>query len=104
MKYQLVLQFPGDLLSDAGGPKALEEELIKTLGDDVYVDGYDLGVDETSLFIFTPDPLATFARASKVLERWDLLDSVAAAHRATETECYTVIWPQDCHRAFRLGA
>jgi hypothetical protein len=103
MKYQLVLQFPGDVLLDAGGPKALEQDLIATLGDDVYVDGYDLGADNTSLFIFTPDPLATFARASQVLERWDLLDAVAAAHRPTDTECYTVIWPEGCHRTFRIA-
>jgi hypothetical protein len=103
MKYQLVLQFPGDSLADAGGPKALEEDLIKVLGDEVYVDGYDLGRDETTLFIFTPDPLSTFGRASEVLERWDLLDSVTAAHRPSEADNYTVIWPQDCRRAFRTG-
>jgi len=102
MKYQLVLQFPEDLLSDAGGPKALEAELIKILVEDVYVDGYDLGAGDTSIFIFTPDPVATFALASEVLERWDLLDSVSAAHRPTETDCFTVIWPQDCPRSFRL--
>jgi hypothetical protein len=103
MKYQLVLQLPADLLSDAGGAKAFEEELTTTLGDGVYVDGYDLRADNTSFFIFTPDPLATFARASTVLERWDLLDSVAAAHRPTDTECYTVIWPQNCHRMFQIA-
>jgi hypothetical protein len=102
MKYQLVLQLPGDLLADAGGAKALEKELTTTLGDDVYVDGYDLRADNTSFFIFTPDPVATFAHASTVLERWELLDSVAAAHRQTDMECYTVIWPQGRHRMFQI--
>jgi hypothetical protein len=103
MKYQLVLQFPGDLLLDAGGPEALEAELIKSLGDDVYVDGYDLGATDTFFFVFTPDPLATFARAGEVLKRWELLDSVTAAHRPSETDCYTVIWPEACQRAFRIA-
>ena len=75
MKYQLVLQFPCDSFSDTGRASALEEELIETLGDGVYVDGHDLGVSDTSFFIFTPDPTVTFGRASEVLERWDLMES-----------------------------
>jgi hypothetical protein len=101
-KYQLVLQFPCDPFSDTGGRSALEEELIKTLGDGVYVDGHDLGVSDTSFFIFTPDPAATFGRASEVLERWDLMESVTAAHREADAEQYTVIWPHDCRKTFKI--
>jgi hypothetical protein len=103
MKYQLVLQFPCDSFSDEGGASALEEELIKSLGDSVYVDGHDLGVSDTSFFIFTPDPAATFGRASEVLERWDLMESVTAAHREADAEQYTVIWPHDCRKAFKIA-
>jgi hypothetical protein len=103
MKYQLVLQFPSETFSDDSRAIALEEELSAVLGDDVYVDGHDLGVDETSVFIFTPDPVATFARARQVLERWDLMDSVAAAHREADGESYTLIWPDDRRKAFSIA-
>jgi hypothetical protein len=103
MKYQLVLQFPGDALEEAGGALALEQALTKALGEDVYVDGHDLGSFETSLFIFTPDPAETFARAREVLDRWDLLEAVTAARRDSDSDAYTVIWPHDCRKAFSVA-
>ena len=103
MKYQLALQFPSDMLLEMGGATALEEALTTALGEDSYVDGSDLGFSETTLFIFTSDPAATFERAGSVLERWNLMESVIAAHRPSDGETYTVIWPHDCRKAFSIA-
>jgi len=103
MKYQLVLQFPSDSFFDDNAAAALEEELTQVLGDSAYVDGHDLGLSETSIFVFTADPAKTFGRATQLLERKDLLESVTAAHRETDSDRYTVIWPQDFRKEFKLA-
>ena len=102
MKYQLVLQFPSDAFDDESAVATLERALIELLGDDAYVDGIDLGPAETSVFIFSADPAITFCRVTPLLERKELLESVTAAHRQTDIERYTVIWPPDCRKQFRI--
>jgi hypothetical protein len=93
MRYQLVLQFRGDRLADYDAMVALEDELIEELTD-ADVDGHDVGSGETNIFIFTSDPKRTFQQARLVLERRQVLQSVTAAHRRTDGEEYTVIWPR----------
>jgi hypothetical protein len=102
MKYQLVLQVPSDALEEAGGIAALERALLKALGNDVYIDGHEEGETSTSIFIFTPDPAATFERARDVLDELELLEAVTAAHRESDSDSYTLIWPPDCRETFSL--
>ena len=102
MDYQLVLQFRGDSLADFDAMVALEDELTNQLGDSADVDGHDVGSGETNIFIFTSDPAATFRRARPVLESRQQLQAVTAAYREVEGESYTVIWPEDSQREFKI--
>ncbi|HWF20445.1 MAG TPA: ABC transporter [Verrucomicrobiae bacterium] len=62
-KYQLVLQFQGDTLTDYDAMIKLENLLIKKLGHSAKVDGHDCGSGETNIFIFTFDPALTFLQS-----------------------------------------
>jgi hypothetical protein len=103
VKYQLVLQFPSDSFLEDADAAALEQDLIQLLGDSAYVDGHDLGASETSIFVFTADPVGTFDSASTLLKRRDLFDCVTAAQREADGDTYTVIWPEDCRKEFKLS-
>lgn len=103
MQYQLILQFRGDSLADYDAMIALEDDLTEQLGDLAHVDGHDCGSGETNIFIFTPDPAATFQRVRPVLERTRQLQAVTAAHREVDGERYTVIWPEGSRREFRVS-
>ena len=102
MRYQLVLQFCGDTLGDYDAMIALEDLLIKDLGNSAKVDGHDCGSGETNIFIFTSDPAATFEKARPVLERAECLQAVTAAYREADGEQYTVIWPEGYDGKFRV--
>ena len=102
MDYQLVLQFRGDSLEDLDATVAMEDDLIKELGDSAHVSGHDVGSGETNIFIVTSDPAATFHRARPVLERRQQLQSVTVAYREVEGEQFTVIWPKGSLREFRV--
>jgi len=102
MKYQLVLQFRGDSLSDFDAMVALEDELTEELKDLADVDGHDFGSGEMNIFIFTADPTATFKRVRPVLERRQQLQSVTAAFREADGEQFAVIWPEGSRKKFRV--
>src|SRR5476649_2119978 len=103
MRYQLTLQFSGDSLADHDAMVALEDELSEQLGNVADVDGHDVGSGETNIFISTSDPVAAFHRVRPVLERTQHLQAVTAAYREVGSERYTVIWPEDSRREFRLA-
>jgi hypothetical protein len=102
MRYQLVLQFPGDALSDFDAMVALEDALIEDLGHSADVDGHDCGSGETNIFIFTPKPELTFATVRQRLEQEGRLSSVIAAYRPADGEHYTVIWPVGAAHDFKI--
>jgi hypothetical protein len=82
---------------------ALEEDLIGQLEGLAEVDGHDVGCGGVNVFIFTSDPRATFQRARSLLERRNCLRVVTAAYRAVNGERYTVIWPEDSTKEFRIA-
>lgn len=102
MKYQLVLQFPGDTLADFDAMVALEDVLTQDLSRSAKVDGHDCGSGETNIFIFTTDPQATFAIVRQRLRLEERLDSVIAAYRPTDGEDYTVVWPKEYDHEFNI--
>jgi len=103
MKYQLILQFPGQSLSEYDAIVDLEEHLSKELAGSADVDGHDVGPDTINLFIWTTDPAATFEQATPVLERLEHFDWVTAAYREANEDRYTVIWPEDWKKEFKLN-
>ena len=103
MKYQLALQFPGRSATDYDAMVALEAALASALGEAAEVDGHDVGADAMNLFILTDDPAATFEQVKPVLERHEQLDWVTAAYREMEADRYTVIWPPDWRKEFRIA-
>lgn len=103
MKYQLVLQFPGASLSDYDAAVRIEEALNDALNGSAEVDGHDVGADQVNLFIWTDDPSSTFAQAKEVLERLEQFEWVTAAYRADNGDSYTVLWPEDWRKEFKVG-
>ncbi len=82
---------------------ALEDELITELGDSADVDGHDAGSGETNIFILTDDPVATFQRSLRTLERRQTLRRVTAAYRLVEGEEYIVVWPEGSTDGFKVA-
>jgi hypothetical protein len=103
MKYQLALQFPGRSATDYDTMVELEAALIAALGETAEVDGHDVGTDTMNLFIVTDNPAATFAQVKPVLERHEQLEWATAAYREAEVDRYTVIWPPDWRKEFRIA-
>ena len=102
MRYQLVLQFRGDILADYDAMVALEDQLIEDLGRSAKVDGHDCGSGETNISIFTSDPAATFWKVRHTLQREGRLQAVTAAYREVEGEHFTVLWPEGSQSEFRV--
>jgi hypothetical protein len=103
MKYQLALQFPGRLGTDYDTMVTLEAALTAALGEGAEVDGHDVGSEAMNLFIFTDDPRATFEQVKSLLERHEQLEWVTAAYREVDSDRYTVIWPPDWRKEFKIG-
>ena len=103
MRYQLVLQFQGDSVSDYDALLVLEGWLIEALGNSAEVDGHDVGSGETNIFVITDTPEATFGRVKVVLEKLDLLSDVTAAHRLASGDHYTLVWPEHSSKPFTVA-
>jgi hypothetical protein len=101
MKYQLVLQFPGQDTDDFEDLIHLEDALITQLGANHIVDGHDFGTHAMNVFILTDDPESAFARAKDVLHH-SLLDTMKAAYRLATSKDYTVLWPENFEGTFSV--
>jgi hypothetical protein len=99
-RYQLVLQFQGDLVDDYDKLIALEEQLIEELGESAEVDGHDFGSGEFNIFIFTTNPADIFLNLKPILTRAKVLEALIAAYRPVEGEDYTVIFPKNFKGCF----
>jgi hypothetical protein len=69
MKYQLVLQFLGDSLTDHDALIALEDRLTVALEPAHVVDGHDFGSGQMNIFVHSDDPLAAFAAPGNQLSQ-----------------------------------
>lgn len=102
MKYQLVLQFPANSIADYGEMIALEDELIEKLGPSAKVDGHDCGSGEMNIFIYTDVPKKIFETIRPVVAKRKLIGNLVAAYRETTGEAYTVVWPIEFTKQFRI--
>ena len=102
MRYQLVIQFPAESLTDFDEMVALEDRLIADLGTSAKVDGHDFGSGTANIYIFTTEPEMTFWRVRQRLQQEGRLQSVTAAHRLVDGNDFTVIWPKDSKTPFSI--
>ena len=103
MRYQLVIQFPGDSLTDYDRLVSVEARLTAALADVAEVDGHDVGSGEANIFVLTEDPTGAFALALPVLKECVAIGGMRAAFRDVGGEAYTVIWPQQFRGTFALA-
>jgi hypothetical protein len=80
----------------------LEEHLDAVLSGTAEVDGHDVGSGEMNIFIFTPNPAATFERCLPELAS-SSLRLLGAAHREISAESYQRIWPADSSIPFVIA-
>ena len=102
MKYQLVLQFPGDSLTDFDELASLEQTLEKTLSGTANVDGHDFGAREFNIFILTDDPVRAFKLAEPIIEAGKHIQQLKAAYRELQHDRFTMLWPPDLQH-FRIA-
>lgn len=102
MRYQLVLQFRAESLSDFDELVSLEDRLISDLGSSADVDGHDFGSGTANIFILTSEPEMTFRKVHERLQEDGRLQPAIAAHRPVDGGNYTVIWPKDSKTAFTV--
>jgi len=102
MKYQLALQFPANSIADYDAMIVLEDELIKALGASAKVDGHDCGSGEMNIFVHTDEPEKTFEKIRPVVAKRESVENLVAAYRELTGEKYTVIWPIEFKKQFRI--
>jgi hypothetical protein len=103
MRYQLVLQFRSSAFIDLDAVVALEDNLIARLAGVADVDGHDFGSEEANLFVLTSNPTGTFFAIRPALESAGLLSSVTVAYRPINEDDYTVLWPEQSDKVFRVA-
>jgi hypothetical protein len=64
-------------------------------GEYASVDGYDFGVDEFNIFIFTSDPKSTWKTAFDALKMSPMSVGMRAGFRPKNGSGYTPLWPAD---------
>lgn len=92
MKYQLVLQFPGEKIEDFDQMLRLEMDLDLSLGAEHEVVGHDFGSGEMNIFIHTDNPVEAYNKAKASLNKLAPMDYIAA-YRELKGEGYTVLHP-----------
>lgn len=95
MQFILVLQWSAASESDYEALLAMEDALEADLdAAHGFVDGHDFGSGEMNIFVQTDLPFAAFQDAQASLsidQRWA---DVRAAFRSTDSDLYTVVWPE----------
>ena len=94
VRFQLIIQLPGDASGDLDRLVALEDVLIDRLGPDAEVDGHDIGSSQGNIFVLTTSPECTFAQVRPLLLESGLLGVTRVAYRNLEGGKFTVLWPE----------
>ena len=103
MRFQLIVQLPGDAGADLDTLVALENELIGRIGFGAEVDGHDIGMSEGNIFVLTDAPRDTFAQIQPLLRQRGLLGVARVAYRTLEGGTFTVLWPEAFTGRFEVG-
>jgi hypothetical protein len=102
VRYQLIVQIPGDTSGALDTLVALENDLVDALGASGEVDGHDIGSGEGNIFVFTDRPVEAFSQIRSLLAERRLLASARVAYRDACGQRYTVLWPEESDGAFRV--
>jgi len=94
MRFQLIIQLPGDTSADLDGLVTLEDELVGQLCSSAEVDGHDIGRSQGNIFVLTDSPAATFAQIRPLLLQKRLLGEARVAYRNLSGGAFTVLWPE----------
>jgi len=92
-KQELVLQLPGNSIKDYDAMIELENGIIGAIGELGKVDGHDMGVGETNIFIHTNKPTATFKRIRATPSTNDFMPEMKAAYRKIGGDDFTIVYP-----------
>lgn len=98
MKYQLILQFPADGLTDFDELVDLEEALDDALLGVAAVDGHDFGLREFNIFVITDDPVRAFGLVRPIITALRPATQFKAAYRELEQETLTILWSPGVQR------
>ena len=101
MKFQLVLQFSANDLTDFDELIDLELALILVLDDDHDVDGHDFGSGEMNIFIHTNDPVEAFKKCETAIPE-ALRPSLKAAYREFSEDSYRWLYPEGISGCFQI--
>ena len=78
----------------------LEDAIAVVLRTSAQVDGHDIGHNEANIFVWTDDPIATFAPLFTLFETDGQIAYAKAAWRARDGDEYTVLWPANSMEPF----
>jgi len=96
MKYQLVIQFPGESKDDFEELIEIEKDLDKQLTTDAEVDGHDFGSGQMNIFILTNEPGVTFNKVKNILsKKKNIFLNMKAAYRDIKDKNFNILWPKD---------
>lgn len=96
MNYQLVLQWPSFTI-DYDAMVEIEDTLLKKLNSQADIDGHDIGLGESNIFIHTDNPSGTFAKVKTILCTTSSWKDIRVAYRDISSNRYTILWPKDLH-------
>lgn len=94
MTYQLILQLPTSSIEDYDELVALEEIIIKGLGNLGKGDGHDAGSGEMNIFILTDHPQVAFAKINSLLAKGGfIMSNLKVAYRIIGSNKFTILHP-----------
>ncbi|EDL61362.1 hypothetical protein PM8797T_12698 [Gimesia maris DSM 8797] len=98
MKFQLVLQFNGAVISDYDSLVDLESVIIDQIQVDgkTIVDGHDFGSSEMNLFMTVDDPAKVLSQIRTQIEH-PLMNRFKAGYRPISEDGFHAIWPETLH-------
>ncbi len=99
---ELVLQLPASSIRDYDTLIELEKSIATRLGTLGEVDGHDMGMGETNIFIRTDQPTVAFEKVKRLLGTRDFMPDLKAAYRDVGKDDFTILHPHGL-RSFKIA-
>ena len=95
MKYQLVVQWPSNSITDYDALIEIEDLLIEQINGEHEVDGHDAGSSEMNIFVLTKDFGGAFREVRRILQAQGFWKNARVAYREIHKSQYTILWPNE---------